>query len=180
MGKYLYNGLELPALPEWDTTAYPYAYIYYVGETPAFCTLVLVPAAAEIVYEEGTSAILFSTSHYLSYYARSVDEQWDDNGITETLGSIYLLKPWLDYPDNYTVLQWTNFDVYNKDNELMFPASDPVPVNDPVPDEPTPDEPVPDNKKFDLNSFLTGLSLGLAGKPLPLSRYTSKGGDGNV
>lgn len=159
MAKYLYKGLELPALPEWDKTAYPYAYIYYVGETPTFCTLVLIPAAAEIVYEEGTSAILFATTHYRSYYARSVDEQWDDNGITETSGSIYLLKPWLDYPDNYTVLQWTNFNVYNKDNELMFPESDPVPV----------EEPTPDDENFDLKSWLTGFALGLASKPLQLN-----------
>lgn len=156
MDKYLYNGLELPALPEWDTTAYPYAYIYYVGETPAFCTLVLVPADAEIVYEEGTSAILFSTTHYRSYYARSVDEQWDDDGITETEGSIYLFKPMVDYPMAYTVVQWTDFDVYTKDNMLLFLRSNPVLIEE----------------GFDLKSWLTGFALGLAGKPLTLSTPT--------
>lgn len=154
MDKYLYNGLELPDLPEWDTTAYPYAYIYYVGENPAFCTLVLVPADAEIVFEEGTAAILFSTSHYRSYYARSVDEQWDDEGTTETSGSIYLFKPMVDYPTAYTVVQWTNFDVYTKDNKPLFPKSDPVLIR----------------SGFNLKSWLTGFALGLTGKPLLLAK----------
>lgn len=158
MGKYLYNGLELPALPEWDKAAYPYAYIYYVGETPAFCTLVLVPADAEIIYDEGTSAILFSTSYYQSYYARSVDDQWGDDGITETSGSIYLFKPMVDFPMGYTVVQWTNFDVYTKDGSLLFPGSEPVLIEE----------------RFDINSWLTGLAFGLAGKPLTLASAQEK------
>lgn len=28
MAKYLYNGIELPTLPEWDKSIYPYAVIY--------------------------------------------------------------------------------------------------------------------------------------------------------
>lgn len=29
MANWLYNGIELPRLPEWDKTAYPYAFIFY-------------------------------------------------------------------------------------------------------------------------------------------------------
>lgn len=164
LGKHMYNNLALPAPPEWDPAEYPYAYIYYVGETPTLCTLVLVPAEAEIVYEDGTSAILFSTPYYKSYSARTVDEQWADDGITQTSGSIYLFKPMISYPEDYIILQWTNFNVYTKDNELIFPKSDPDPVEDPVPDE----------EKFDLKSWLTGFALGLAGKPLPLSQESKE------
>lgn len=36
----LYNGVELPALPEWDKTAYPYAYLYRFGDSAvAFLTI---------------------------------------------------------------------------------------------------------------------------------------------
>lgn len=33
MSNYLYNGIELPALPEWDKVKYPFAYIWAVGWT---------------------------------------------------------------------------------------------------------------------------------------------------
>lgn len=154
MAKALYNGYELPALPEYDTETYPYAFIYYVGETPTLCTLVLVPADATVSYPDDSSAILINTSYYQSYSARSVDDAWEDDGITETSGSIYLIKPMDEFPTDYTVVQWTNFNIYTKDEELLLAASDPVPIPE---------------SGFDLRSWLTGLALGLSGKPLPLS-----------
>ena len=161
MAKCLYNGLEFPELPQWDENEYPRAYLYLTGTETRWGTLVLVPAGAEISYVDGSEAILFLTSYYKCYSARSADDQWDDDGIIETSGSVYIIKPMVEFPDSYTNVQWSNFPIYTKDGYLLLAASDPVPIEDP--EEPVePEEPT--KPAFDLRSFLSMLAAGLVCK----------------
>lgn len=154
MSKALYNGYELPALPEWDTTAYPYAYIWFPYNSPIEFWLVLIPAEAELVYNSDLH-FLFSASHYLRYHAQALDNDWGSAERVEIESGIgiSIWKPESVDADEYFTTCWANFDIYSESGQLLLAASEPVPIKE----------------GFDLKSWLTGFALGLSGKPLPLN-----------
>ena len=107
---YLYNGIRLPALPEWDKVMYPYAFIettfglYYLrvlanpltpdGDSFRFNAPGLVAGAQIDVVTGGYSG-------------------W--NG-------------WSEVTDNTRTPIWSNYDVLTADGTVFLAASDPVPV----------------------------------------------------
>lgn len=153
MGKYLFNGVELPALPEWDKETYPYAIIsgpYTVDEIEGEY-YVLRCTNLHHEYENGgyvrvSSAQLYSLG---CYYTTSAE-------IAEKIASTYVsvgVGEWgelIDVPAIQSSIKgsdvvWSNTDIYYSDdysNEalagtLYLPASDPVPVlPDPLPVSP--------------------------------------------
>ena len=111
MSNCLYNGVELPKLPEWDKTAYPYAYITHTDGLYSF-------------FYEATAKNVGDGGYMLSLSA----------------GRMYLLKDgaWekkVTYGGGYLI--WSNSDVYYGEGEaideelrgtLYLAASDPIPV----------------------------------------------------
>lgn len=107
---YLYNGIRLPALPEWDRGVYPFAFIettfglYYLrvlanpltpdGEYFRFTTPGLVAGAAIDTVNGGYSG-------------------WGE---------------WSEVTENTRTPIWSNYDVLNEDGTVFLAASDPVPV----------------------------------------------------
>lgn len=104
---YLYNGVQLPPLPEWDRDMYPYAFMHkalhyqlWVGE--------------EITYNGANIGI---AGAYLHYY--SDNAEW----IELSGGTDVMICGIQD-------VEWANFDVLNSDGSVYLSASDPIPVYD--------------------------------------------------
>ena len=122
--KYLYNGIEFPALPEWDKTAYPYAYIVknehssyeweyglWVTNNPIGMYSATTMQAANGYTYAGGALYAFNADTFA--WELSI-EYW------ETLGSTISRA---GYP------VWCNTDVlYKSDGTIYLAASDPVPV----------------------------------------------------
>lgn len=113
---YLYNGVRLPKLPEWDKEAYPYAVIdwYEGGFGVAFWRLYLFPVNLS---GNGDSAILPGGITYCWYnYKTEEDTAWEYTASAT--------------PNNETVFVpiWTNTDILNEDRAVYLAKSDPVPV----------------------------------------------------
>lgn len=122
MSNYLYNGVELPQLPEWNKTAYPYAMLLY--DHGSYRLLLTKEPAGK--YSDG----YFLYNHpYAEYECDKGDTEWifDGEYITDTgLGG---------YFEALMFIEWTNHNVYNYDGTLYLAASDPVPVGG-EPEEP--------------------------------------------
>ena len=113
MPNYYYNGVELPALPEWDKETYPYAII---GSLNNGYWLVIT--------EEQHQA--YDT--YMSLYTTVMLKSSLDGN---TWGE--LTDPSLDVMfAYYDKLLWSNYDIVTDSGVLKLAASDPVPV----PEEP--------------------------------------------
>lgn len=114
---YLYNGVRLPKLPEWDREAYPYAAITYKKHVDGSWGATLF---ASVTKYTATSTGLYSGSLSIGNIEFSVDnktESW------EAKSGVYT------YP-----IIWANYDVYYSDiaedvgGTLYLAASDPIPV----------------------------------------------------
>ena len=99
---YLYNGVRLPKLPEWDREMYPYAYITQnlSGTVYKFVAKTTKPEAStdgKITLSGLTFAV--------------VDGAWAEV-----------------YSQGIRKVIWTNNDLYHEDGTLYLDASDPIPV----------------------------------------------------
>lgn len=135
MANYLYNGIELPALPEYDKTAYPYAYVYlYTDYSGGRLILSPVPLTYS-GYTDETNYFYATADCTVMIYKLT---------ISEGVSGSYVPSNWEYYssktmnPDTSAIraagnFNWANTDTYKKsDGTLYLAASDPVPV----PDEP--------------------------------------------
>ena len=111
---YLYNGVRLPKLPEWDKETYPYAYIVHGNSTYKirFCSVPLVAV--------NLAQILSNTSSYHGEYEinyKLENGEWVDETYAGGCSAV-----------------WSNTDIYYKDSlsdvggTLAMAASEPVPV----------------------------------------------------
>lgn len=114
---YLYNGVRLPALPEWDREAYPFAVIFQPGSTTRLCV------GKSLDYQTTTSgAYQFGLTGCKICVLEKSDageawgEFWDYNMATF----------WNNIDRSYAV--WTNADILNADGTVAIAASVPVPV----------------------------------------------------
>lgn len=100
--KYLYNGIELPTLPEWDKTTYPYVNIF--------------------------RNLQFSGRYYLEFTAEPVNTvtRWVGNGDTayQTAGDVWEKA---NLSNSFTTV-WANHDIYKEDGTLDLSASCPIDV----------------------------------------------------
>ena len=124
---YLYNGKELPALPEWDKETCPYAIIItgiIVGATDLYCSS--EPYIAEVV--DGYNQITTERVNLLHYryrteeYVSGASDGWEQVATSITIHPAPL---------------WTNTDIFYEDGTLYLAASDPVPVTTAAPIDPT-------------------------------------------
>lgn len=132
MSKYLYNGVELPALPEYDKGLYPYALIVYnvspTSGTQYYLYLTSYKAVFEIMYKYPTIPPLDITGYAL--YIDFVDEnirglryQCAPNGTEWELINTYTDKHvsngmYMIGEDSPDFCKWTNFDIYYSGYDL--------------------------------------------------------------
>ena len=111
---YLYNGVRLPALPEWDREKYPYS---YVG-TAMYLNIEEYRAYfAKKIHTKSAGAMMFIDAA-LRY--RLIDGQWVEHGA--------------GIPPVITSPLWSNVNIYYDSSveevggTLYLSASEPIPV----------------------------------------------------
>lgn len=141
---YLYNGVELPALPEWDKSKYPYAYI--VTDPDGTWVLLRVCNARTVIRykERGPYYILpFGENkgfdwHYTSGYGWHIpqagleitEEELNNPNGKEFTDSGNVGQMIEQYGELLKVMQWSNFNILNEaDGTIYLAASEPVPVH---------------------------------------------------
>ncbi|MBQ1233655.1 MAG: hypothetical protein IIX86_09000 [Clostridia bacterium] len=140
MDNKLYNGVELPALPEThlhntDGHAFDYAVIFKTISSGA-CKLVYFTAPLVKKLYAGRDAIFCSEAPLYNYSYDLTDGEWVDKG---SYANPYYMSsnsaPYLSSLETVYELIWSNHDIADNDNGgIYFAASDPVPVlPDPLP-----------------------------------------------
>lgn len=131
---YLYGGVQLPTLPEWDRKKYPYAVISLYENRNYKCYVIDISANEYIAHEKYqtevgnaldiiTPCMIFSLRDSEGIGTTSADGEWvlsnDLSGETEK----YFRS------GKYYSLFWANYDVKNGDGVVLFAkCDDPVPV----------------------------------------------------
>lgn len=111
--KYLYNGVELPALPSHPET--PYAIIEYLDG----CAVLAFIQEYKFDYNVGKWSVYRQGVHH-EYLFEPGYNSWGDYG---TSTSDYWVRA------NFaSVITWANFDIVDAFGNVILSASDPVPV----------------------------------------------------
>ena len=118
MTKYLYNSIELPALPDYDKTAYPYAFIgSYVS-----------PLTNDTI-----TLLVFTTTEpytFVSEITGGIYTGVDDGSIRYNLKDgvwVHAPNAMVNQNTEFDHLIWANYNVLNLDGSIYLAASDPVP-----------------------------------------------------
>ena len=115
---YLYNGVRLPKLPEWDRERYPFAALNFIysGENLLGAFLYCLPS---VEYGTANGERTVNLSGALRCRISSGDSQW--GAVESTSGSVLI-----------TALDWADFDILNVDGTVYLAASQPIPVYDDI------------------------------------------------
>ena len=126
---YLYNGVRLPKLPEWDKETYPYAVIGYMVNLKVaylFCGEVEFKISVGTL---GSPDTVFlhptATTTILIYSYEHGQSGWTEIPPLKSEYAEYEVV-WSATPNNY--FAWANHDVLNEDNTVYLIASEPIPV----------------------------------------------------
>lgn len=124
---YLYNGVQLPPLPEWDKETYPYAYITQnpvTNGTGGFDYLLTITTDAVYLYTDDDGyAISNCDGDYIQYdYNRGEGVGWIDATLDWGIDTVR------DEGGKLNTI-WSNTDMTNPDGTLYLEASEPVPTN---------------------------------------------------
>ena len=129
---YLYNGVRLPKLPEWDKTAYPYAVISQLPvDSDVDYELAVYPNPATIsdtTWWDGVSNTLVQKpSVPVYYYGFNIgDADWRSGTLTNY--DVGIVTPVSINGGNFPLI-WSNTDLkMESDNSVYLAGSDPVPV----------------------------------------------------
>ncbi len=114
---YLYNGVQLPPLPEWDRDESPY-YCIVQGTGMSAGIISLYKSINPIIYSQANGALRYGQLSYRSYL--------DNKGAWSGSFS-HLNNP---KNDTYIPVQiiWAGTDILNEDGTVYFAASEPIPV----------------------------------------------------
>lgn len=104
---HLYNGTQLPALPEWDKETYPYALIVWNKNNSEY--MLLLQDSKETVDADG---------EYMLFYESGIFYR-ANNGAWEIASA-----------DSYDAVKpiWANYDILDSNGSVYLAASDPIPV----------------------------------------------------
>ena len=138
---FLYNGVKLPALPEWDKTVYPYAFIYIVTLDGTTGVYTLVASSSSVMGYDGNGIICPAATVGQRYTVS--EDSWAAAADSD---DFYIKR------DNLIYTVWANFDVLNSDGSVYVAASEPVPVAG----------------KFPLREWVGWRVIGLCSRPLPM------------
>jgi hypothetical protein len=125
MANYLYNGMEFPALPEWDKGAYPYAFVWY--DQGFIYTKAHLYLLSEIVYQtkdDGSYCLVTRELHAVSTLTSSGWSDWTDFE-EYPYGSSTLVTSLFTVGFN-NEKQWANFDILSEDGTVSLAASYPI------------------------------------------------------
>lgn len=120
---YLYNGVQLPALPEWDKETYPYAHIAFTD-------------SRYFVYIFSQPPTTWKRTDYFP-----TTNTYEVNGMKSGIWNAAIHDPgqniWYDFGEpndnqygwnKLTNIVWANYDVLYADGSAYLEASDPIPV----------------------------------------------------
>lgn len=114
---YSYNGVELPALPEWDKETYPVAIICYFS----FLQKYQLRVCSEFVYQiDSDGSYDVGVLNYMSFVSSGVDSWSGSSSVSD--GPLWITDVGSDY------ILWTNTDILYEDGTVATAASEPVPV----------------------------------------------------
>lgn len=108
MANYLYNGVELPALPEWDKETYPYALLKAYGE--------IIELIVSTVPYTSNGTYTFTAGEAVSY--EHSNGEWTEYKTysAERVSASF----------SYV---WTNTNIYSYNGETLYhAASEPIPT----------------------------------------------------
>ena len=113
---YLYNGLQLPPLPEWDNETYPVAFITssYLGGISLNITTNYIYRTSGGDYQVGCPGRM--TCSYLS-----TSNSWGAFNAWQP-SDLWIMSVGSDY------IKWTNTDILHEDGTIATPATEPEPV----------------------------------------------------
>ena len=117
---YLYNGVRLPGLPEWDREMYPYVMMADMtksGVHDAIYCYFLSSKDGQITDPDTLLGFVYSSK--INYGICVFEKTQPEDG-------------WSDFNDKrsatFGVPFWANFEVLNADGSVYLAASEPVPV----------------------------------------------------
>ena len=121
MSKYLYNGVELPALPSVDKNTFPCATIIptytMVGLNFVFNGYALYFTTAD-VFEVTSGGVLRTKDGDLrAIYYKCEGDEWVGSGSVITLSTAF---------SNGWGATWTNYELLYMDGSVYLPASEPT------------------------------------------------------
>jgi hypothetical protein len=133
MANYLYNGIELPALPEWDTTKYPYVHIErYYNRYDIFMTT--KPMYYGTIPSQSNPCLYahYEVGEEVSFLMATRDgDSWGDISVNSRENNSTSIGFFL-WSNSLNVGVWTNHDIPNNaEGGVYLYASDPVPVTNP-------------------------------------------------
>lgn len=130
MTQYFYNGVLLPALPEWDKETYPYAAIFHKSDSNGgVAPYYQFVATKEPItrYDPALGSNYYYRNNTIGWVYRFIndpeniteDTVWGDEHVQTTVfASAYKID-----------LIWTNHDIImENDGSVYLAASDPIPV----------------------------------------------------
>lgn len=132
---FLYNGVRLPKLPEWDREKYPYPFIVQREKTTS--------AEFRFIATESPPVMLLSRGEYFFNVDNSADRDKGDGYAFDYLNGEWVDKGeaiyWVGYNDGLAINGvpiWTEHEIYQVTEadgvltygEIYLPASEPVPV----------------------------------------------------
>ena len=125
MTNYLYNGVELPELPERDKGAYPYAIIRLISNIRGNrAYLYYLKTATAVVYE--TEDDYYADGVIFSDRLEAVSIMDKESGTYPDFGELKSVNDGTFVP--LINMLWANVDIYKPDGTLYLAASDPIPV----------------------------------------------------
>lgn len=117
---FLYNGVRLPPLPEWDKTVYPYAVIQYAIQEPGW-------GGADVVRFRALKAPWTTDGEYI-IPGESV-EQFFALYTTSRNEWISISNTPISAEARIDNAIWTSHDIVNSaDGSIYLEATDPIPV----------------------------------------------------
>lgn len=134
---YLYNGVRLPKLPEWDKEKYPYAAIECYETASGFYYRLTV-VSKDAIYKTGNDSIILSGTEG-RYWAIRDDDYGPENdfaidggdftswGDSKTLSEDTAYIYYGTHVWSEARPLWTNFD-FKYDGKVYISASEPIPV----------------------------------------------------
>lgn len=121
MANYLYNGIVLPELPEWDRESYPYCFIREVNASNAtIYRLYAFASTDDFCVDDLVGGVAFKDGVACLYSAINVDgtNVWSEPTERTDIGYIGV----------YLVIVWTNTPIPDENGSVYLAASEPIPL----------------------------------------------------
>lgn len=117
---YLYNGVRLPKLPEWDKETYPYAWIYQAISSGTYYLRISDTPVVRRLYPDYGTASFYSSGTGCRF--NNTNGKWEQFDIEWG-------EPFDNYfPESRYLTIWVNQDMLNSDGTVYLAASAPIPV----------------------------------------------------